>query len=309
METDIQISIVLVSYNTKTYTIRALQSVIDETRDTNYEVIVVDNQSSDGSSDAIRSEFPSVKVIDSGANLGFAGGVHRGVKESRGEKVLLLNPDTIVLDRAIDKLVAFSESHPNNGIWGGVTLNNDHSVNTQHAWAKHNFRSLLFSALGISKIFSKSCFFNEINYGCWDRKSVKEVDIVSGCFFLTTRQLWEELDGLDPTFFMYAEEADYCLRAIKKGKRPIVCPESKIIHHGGVSHSNLSGKTIKLLRGKAELILRHDSSYRSFIYIRLLLLYCLNKLISSSMNSRNSTLHSEWKKVFQERKVWMRGYR
>jgi len=150
---------------------------------------------------------------------------------------------------------------PNAGIWGGITLNNDLSLNPNNARARLSTKTLLFSALGLSKIFNKSCFFNHDNYGCWDRKTEKTVDVVTGCFFLTPRKLWEELEGLDETFFMYAEEADYCIRAIKKGYQPKVTPEAKIIHHGGVSETNLSGKMLKLLKGKSELINKHAHSF------------------------------------------------
>lgn len=309
MSNNPELSIILVSYNTREYTLRALKTVFEETIDTNFEVILVDNDSSDGSLEAVQQDFPQVQAYASGGNLGFAGGVQFGVNRSKGELVLLLNPDTLVTERAIDRLVAFARNNPKNGIWGGVTLNNDRSINTQHAWARHDFLSLLFSALGLSKIFNKSCFFNKNNYGCWDRTTVKEVDILSGCFFLTPRTLWDQLGGLDPSFFMYAEEADYCLRAKKLGYQPIVTPDARIVHHGGVSHSNFSSKLIKLLRGKVELILRHDSGFWQGIYIKLLFLYVINKLVASSLMKKGSDEHHEWQKVYNERHVWMKGYR
>jgi GT2 family glycosyltransferase len=304
-----ELSIILVSYNTKEHTLKALNSVYEQTKNTNFEVILVDNDSKDGSLEAVRKAFPQVQAYASGGNLGFAGGVHFGVDRSVGDLILLLNPDTLVLDGAIDKLVAFSKQRPKAGIWGGVTLNNDLSLNTQHAWARHDFGTLVFSALGLSKIFSKSCWFNKANYGCWNRDTVKEVDILSGCFFLTTRELWNKLGGLDTSFFMYAEEADYCLKAKKLGYQPTVTPEARIVHHGGISHANLAAKEIKLLRGKVELIKRHDSGLLKSIYISLIWLYSFNKVVESALLKNGSIEASEWKKVFEERAVWLKGYR
>jgi N-acetylglucosaminyl-diphospho-decaprenol L-rhamnosyltransferase len=304
-----ELSIILVSYNTREYTLRALKTVFDETHDTDFEVILVDNDSKDGSLEAVQEAYPQVKAYSSGGNPGFAGGVQFGVARSKGELILLLNPDTLVTECAIDRLVDFAHKHPRNGIWGGVTLNNDRTVNTQHAWARHDFLSLLFSALGLSKIFNKSCFFNKNNYGCWDRTTVKEVDILSGCFFLTPRTLWDQLGGLDPSFFMYAEEADYCLRAKKLGYQPIVTPDARIVHHGGVSHANFSGKTIKLLRGKVELILRHDRGVFQKMYIFLLYLYVLNKMVECRLSKAGDDEVQEWKKIYESRSVWMKGYR
>ncbi len=303
-----ELSIILVSYNTKEHTLKALSSVYDQTVDTNFEVILVDNDSKDGSLEAVQEAFPQVQSYASGGNLGFAGGVHFGVDRSKGDLILLLNPDTLVLDSAIDKLVQFSRKRPDAGIWGGVTINNDLSLNTQHAWARHDLGTLLSSALGLSKIFSKSCLFNKANYGCWNRDTVKEVDILSGCFFLTTRELWNKLGGLDTSFFMYAEEADYCLKAKKLGYQPTVTPDARLIHHGGISHANLAAKEIKLLRGKVELIKRHDKGLLKSLYISLIWLYSFNKVVESTLLKRGSVEAAEWKKVFNERSVWMKGY-
>lgn len=301
------VSIILVSYNTAEYTIRALESVEQQTT-IQYEIIVVDNNSSDHSVELITQRFPEIQMIETGENLGFAGGVRAGVAVAQGKYLLLLNPDTVVLDHAIDKLIAFAEQHSANGIWGGVTLNNDLSLNTQHAWSKPDFNSLLFSAIGLSKAFNSSCFFNHANYGCWQRDTVKEVDILSGCFFLITRQVWDELGGLDPTFFMYAEEADLCLRAKAQGYQPIVTPDARIIHHGGASHARFSGKLIKLLKGKVELINRHISEWKRPIYKSLLWLYVFNKYALYNLLKPKSEQAQEWQTVYQARSHWLKGY-
>lgn len=308
-----QIDIILVSYNTAEYTKRAIQSVYDETKSTDFKIIMVDNDSKDNSVALIEKNFPQVEIIQTGANLGFAGGVNVGAKASNSEFVLLLNPDTVILDNAIDHLMSFALKEPDAGVWGGITLNNDLSLNPNNARARLSTKTLLFSALGLSKIFNNSCYFNHDNYGCWDRKSEREVDVVTGCFFLTPRTLWEELEGLDETFFMYAEEADYCIRAIKKGYQPRVTPEAKIIHHGGVSETNLSGKMLKLLKGKAELINKHANSWQKPLHKGLLLAHVFNKYIALKLfslfsKSKNTTLN-EWQIVFQKRHEWLKGYR
>ena len=308
-----QLDIVLVSYNTAEYTKRAIESVYAETRDTDFKIIMVDNDSKDNSVELIAKEFPQVEIIQTGANLGFAGGVNIGAKASNSEYVLLLNPDTVILDKAIDKLMAFAHKSPQAGIWGGITLNDDLSLNPNNARARLSTKTLLFSALGLSKAFNKSCFFNHDNYGCWDRKSDREVDVITGCFFLTTRTLWEELEGLDETFFMYAEEADYCIRAIKKGYQPKVTANATIIHHGGVSETNLSGKMLKLLKGKAELINKHATSWEKPLHKSLLLAHVVNKFIAlkafSLFSKSKQTTLNEWRIVYQKRHEWLKGYR
>ncbi|MBU0653751.1 MAG: glycosyltransferase family 2 protein [Gammaproteobacteria bacterium] len=304
-----ELSIILVSYNTAKYIPRALESVIRETQNTSYEIIVVDNDSQDDSVAVISQQFPDVKLLVTGQNPGFAGGVRTGVARAQGKYLLLLNPDTVILDKAIDRLMQFAKQHPANGIWSGVTLNNDLSLNSQHAWSKPTFSSLLFSALGLSKLFSHTCLFNHANYGCWKRDSVKEVDIVSGCFFLTTRELWDRLDGLDASFFMYAEEADYCLRAKALCNQPIVTPDARLIHHGGVSHNQFSGKQVKLLKGKVELINRHITPWKRPIYHFLLYLYVFNKHVMHSLLKPHSEQRKQWQIVYEQRTDWLQGYR
>lgn len=303
-----ELSIILVSYNTAQYIRRALESLMSETQLTRYEVIVVDNASTDGSVAMLRQHFPQVRLIASTQNTGFAGGVCQGVAEATGKYLLLLNPDTIIINAAVDRLMQFAHQHPENGIWSGVTLNNDGSLNSQHAWAKPNFGDLLFSALGLSKLFSRSCLFNHANYGCWDRSNVKNVDIVSGCFFLTTRTLWDQIGGLDSRFFMYAEEADYCLRARALGFQPIVSPDARIIHHGGVSHTRFSGKMIKLLKGKVELINRHITPWQRPACKLMLYWYVLNKHLLHTVFKPRSRQRTEWQTVYAQRADWLQGY-
>lgn len=309
MTASTEISVILVSYNTSSYTRRALESLFRETQLSTFEVIVVDNASSDDSVSMIRQFFPQVTLIESGANLGFAGGVQLGAAQAQGKYLLLLNPDTVIVNAAVDRLLRFAKQYPDSGIWSGVTLNNDMSLNTQHAWSKPNLRDLFYSAVGLSKLFSKTCFFNNANYGCWERDTIKDVDIVSGCFFLTTRELWDKLGGLDATFFMYAEEADYCLRAKALGHQPIVTPDARIIHHGGVSHSHFSGKQIKLLKGKVELVNRHVVAWHRPVYKALLYWYVLNKYLVHTLFKPKSAQRREWQTVFANRADWLQGYR
>ena len=306
------LDIVLVSYNTAEYTKRAIESVYAETHDTDCKIIMVDNDSKDNSVDIIQNSFPNIEIIQTGKNLGFAAGVNIGVKASDSDYVLLLNPDTVILDGAIDKLMAFAKKTPQAGIWGGITLNNDLSLNPNNARARLSFKTLLFSALGLSKVFNNSCFFNHDNYGCWDRTSDRKVDVITGCFFLTPRSLWEKLEGLDETFFMYAEEADYCIRAIQEGYQPQVTATAKIIHHGGVSETNISGKMLKLLKGKAELINKHTIGWQKPIHKGLLLWHVFNKTMAlnlfSLIKKSKIPIRDEWRIVLNQRNQWLKGY-
>lgn len=223
-----------------------------------YELIVLDNQSVDGSADAIAAEFPEVLLVPSMENYGFAKGNNIAAEHARGEYLLLLNPDTIVLDGAIDRLVSFATTAPRARIWGGRTLYGDRSLNPGSCWRRMSLWNILCRTSGLTGVFPKSSLFNSEAYGGWDRTTERDVDIVCGCFLLIRREDWKVLGGFDTTFFMYGEEADLCLRADDVlGASPRICPEATIIHYGGASEKVQSDKMVRLLRAKTELINRH----------------------------------------------------
>lgn len=250
------ISIIIVSYETRELTRACLSSIIEQTRRTSYETLVVDNASRDGSADMIESTFPTVKLIRSEENLGFSKANNLAAKRSCGSYLLLLNPDTVVLDGAIDKILAFAGANPSAGIWGGRTVYADGSLNPSSCWRRQTLWSVFCQALGLTSVFKASRVFNSEAYGSWNRDNVREVDIVTGCFFLIRRELWERLGGFDESFFMYGEEADLCLRARKLGTRPMITPEATIIHHGGASERVRSEEVVRLYRAKVQLMER-----------------------------------------------------
>jgi GT2 family glycosyltransferase len=256
---DPELSIIVVSFNTRAITLACLRSVYEQTRKNMFELLVVDNASEDGSADAIAREFPEARLISMDENIGFARANNLAAKDARGRRLLLLNSDTVVLDRAIEKLVDFADEHPAEHIYGGRTLFEDRSLNPSSCWARSTPWSEFCHAIGLTAAYRGSRLFNREAFGRWRRDWVRHVDIVSGCFFLIDRELWERLDGFAPEFFMYGEEADLCLRAHQLGARPIVCPAAEIIHYGGKSERTQAGKLVKLLKSRRLLIERHWS--------------------------------------------------
>lgn len=253
------LSVLMVSYNTCPLTLAAIASVYQNTR-TPLELFVVDNASSDGSADAIAAAFPSVKLIRSERNLGFGAACNLAAQQAAGERLLLLNPDTEVLPGAIDRLMAFANRTPDAGIWGGRTLNRDGSLNPSSCWRRQTLWGLACAATGLSALWPRSGWLNPDAYGGWLRDSEREVDVVSGCFLLIDRALWDALDGFAPVFFMYGEDADLCLRARRLGARPRITPLAEIIHEGGASEAVRADKIVRLYRAKAQLMHRHWSA-------------------------------------------------
>ena len=251
------VSIIVVSYNTRAMTLDCLASVLRETRETTYELIVVDNASDDRSAEAIAAAFPDARLIRSPENIGFAAANNLASRSARGDYFLLLNPDTVVLEGAIDRLVSFARRRPEALIWGGRTFFADGRLNPSSCWRAMGPWAVFCRTVGLTGVASRSALFNPEAFGGWDRGSEREVDIVSGCFLLISASLWRRLGGFDPTFVMYGEEADLCLRARAFGARPRVTPHARIVHHGGASETAREDKMVRLLKAKAALIRRH----------------------------------------------------
>lgn len=309
-----KLSIIIVSYNTKQMTLECLESLFKETKMGALEVIVLDNQSSDGSADAIELNFPQVQLIRSGENYGFAMGNNKAIENAQGEYVLLLNPDTVVLDNAIEKLLEFAQQYPQAGIWGGRTLFGDGQLNPGSCFRRMTLWNQFCRATGLAAIFSNSEFFNSEHYGGWDRESIRSVDIVCGCFLLIKRSLWNELGGFDRRFFMYAEEADLCLRAIEKGYSPIICGDSKIIHYGGGSEKVKADKMVRLISAKIELQKIHwnmleqmwgRACFRLWVLTRIV----ANKVLFFVRNKQSYTdSAATWAEIWARRDEWLKGY-
>lgn len=249
-----ELSIIVVNWNTRDLTLACLRSLYDQTRETAFEVLLVDNGSHDGSAAAIAAAFPQVRLFAETRNHGFAAANNLAADHAKGRYILLLNSDTEVLDGAVDRLMAFARAAPQARIWGGRTVFADGRLNPQSAWGRVTLWSTLCFALGLTKAFPDSPLFNPEGLGGWNRGSERAVDIVSGCFFLIEAGLWRDLGGFDPLFFMYGEEADLCARARRQGAAPRVTPDATIIHHGGASTtaidmaSYVSGAKVELAR-------------------------------------------------------------
>lgn len=306
------VSIVVISYNTRAMTLDCLASVVAETT-VPHELVVLDNASPDGSAAAIAEAFPDIRLIASAENLGFARGNNVAARAARGDYVLLLNPDTLVLDHAIDRLVAFAGRAPQAGIWGGRTLDGDGALNPMSVFGRVTLWSLFCRSTGLALIFRRSAFFNPEEIGDWDRGDERAVDVVQGSFFLIRRDLWEELGGFDARFVMYGEEADLCRRAIVRGARPRMTPEATIVHFHGAS-SRRADREIMTLKAQATMIRRHFPAWQRPLGLLLLAAWPWSRMVSGGALARLSgrahfaEAAKIWGDVWQARGDWHRGY-
>lgn len=298
------LSVIIVSYNTREDTEACIASVFGNApADT--QVIVVDNGSTDGTAAAIRDRFPGVIVDEANENLGFARGVNRGVAQADGEYIVLLNPDTVVLTDGLMALVAFARQHPENGVYGGRTERRDGSVERSSCWGAPTLWSLFCFATGLSTAFRGSAVFDPESLGRWQRDSVREVPIVTGCLLLMRREDWNALGGMDETFFLYGEDAEFSIRAARHGWRPVIVPEAAVIHDVGGSTSVSTQKMSLVLAGKTTLLRHVWSPRRARAGCALLLAGVgLRTVLERARGRRDGT----WGVAWRRRSDWLAGY-
>jgi GT2 family glycosyltransferase len=314
MHTDTpELSILLVNWNTREMTLECLRSVFSETLHTSFEVILVDNASSDGSAEAIAAEFPEVILMAEAINHGFGRATNIQALKARGEKLLLLNTDTVVLEGAIDALMDFSRRRPDAMIWGGRTLFGNRTLNPTSCWTRSTPWNQLTEALCLSALFPKSRLLNPRTMPGWARDCEREVDIVTGCLLLIGRDLWGRLGGFNPRYFMYGEEVDLCLRARRLGARPAITPNATIIHYGGGSTTNSSEKICRGSAAQIQLALDHFPVGLKRVGRRLIMLGVANRTIGWQLAAwlrpgRFGAKALAWRSAWKRRSEWASGY-
>jgi N-acetylglucosaminyl-diphospho-decaprenol L-rhamnosyltransferase len=302
------VSIVIVTYKCREAAQACLASIYRTTSGVDFEVIVLDNASEDGTVEMVRSEFPEVRLIPSSENLGFGAGCNQAAAEARGEYVFLLNPDTELHDGAVRHLVEFAREHPENGVYGGRTLRPDGALDPGSCWAAPSVWSLFCFAMLLTSAFRGSRFFDPEVMGGYKRDTVREVDIVTGCLLFVPRAHWEALGGFDLRFFMYGEDADFSLRAREAGLRPIVTPGAVVTHEVGVSSRADGDKLILLSKGKATLLRKHWSGLRLRTGLLLLSAGAGVRALFGSARGRRGGSASAWRDVWRGRRAWLEGY-
>ncbi len=231
------ISIIIISWNTRVILQDCLTSIYKHGGDINYEVIVVDNCSTDDSAEMVKKDFPQVNVIENSENLGFARANNIGIRVSKGRYMCLINSDVTILDDCIGRLLLFMDERSAVGMAGPRILNPDRTV--QHS-CRH-FPSIwnnLCQSLGLNHLFPKSAFFSYWIMDYWSYDSIKSVDALSGCFWIIRREALDDVGLLDEDFFIYGEDLDWCRRFHEAGWDIVFYPGAEAVHLGGASAAN-----------------------------------------------------------------------
>jgi N-acetylglucosaminyl-diphospho-decaprenol L-rhamnosyltransferase len=301
-----RVTAVVVSYNTREWLARCLDSLPDGCRQHDLEVIVLDNASVDGSADMVAERFPAVRLIRSDENLGFGRGVNAAAAEATGDYLVLVNPDGYLTSGAVDRLLAFALDHPEYIVCGGRTVTPDGELDPRSCWAAPSLWSLASSALMLSTLRPGSPLFDPEAMGDFRRDAPRPVDIVTGCLLLMALDDWRALGGFDERYFVYGEDADLCVRAAAEtGRRCAITPDAVMVHSGGLSSDTTPAKLELLLKGRITFVFARWPGWRARTGRALIAGGVLTRTLAARAGMARG---ADWAEVWQRRRGWWNGF-
>jgi GT2 family glycosyltransferase len=299
-----ELSIIIVSYNTRDMLRDCLQSVINTTEDISIETIVVDNDSADGSAQMVEEEFPEVQLIANNANLGFAAANNQAYDVCSGSYVLMLNPDVLVRNNAIRRVVKVMKADSSFGAAGCKTLNSDGTIQMS-VWRFPSVLGILTAGIGLDGVMipeRRPIFYRG--------QEIVDVDWVQGSFLMVRREAVVGERLLDERYFIYGEEKDLCMHLHKAGWRVVFIPHAEIVHFGGQSAAlNPTGNWCELQRSQLLFFRKHytplyDFALRSMLFT-VLGLRTLGYGIACLAPTHRNTRFRERARLFGEATRWL----
>ena len=242
----LKLSIIIVNYNVKHFLEQCLKSVYQAIQNIEAEVFVVDNNSIDGSQDMVSSSFPDVKLICNTINTGFSTANNQAIKLSKGEYILLLNPDTVVPENCFQPLLEFADQTPDLGGCGIPMYDGQGNYLPESKRGLPTPEVAFYKMIGLNKLFPKSKKFGKYHLGYLNPNQNHEVEVLAGAFMLIRKKVLDEIGLLDETFFMYGEDIDLSYRITKAGWKNYYFSASRIIHYKGESTKKLSTNYVKV---------------------------------------------------------------
>lgn len=296
----IDVSICIVNWNAKDLLQQCIQSIKERTAGVSYEIVIVDNNSQDGSVQMLQRFCPGCVVIDSRKNLGFAKGNNEAVKKASGKYILYLNPDTALITNAIRGMYLFLEKNPDFGAVGCKLVDSEGQIQFTCARTFPTpFNQFSYLAL-LNRVFPHSRHFSTAELGYWNHADSREIDCLSGACIMVRKQIIDALNGFDEHFFMYAEDVDLCYRIRKQSWKIYYLAEECVYHHEGASSKKRSNKYFTPLWQRASnyyFLDKHFGSLKAFTYktavaagsiIRLFALIFLTPFLIATMPGKVS---------------------
>jgi hypothetical protein len=272
----VDVDVVIVNWNTRDYVEACIRSVFENARDITFRVFVVDNASADGSAEMVRSKFPEVRLIANATNLGFAAANNQAFREADARYLLLLNPDTVVLDDVIQNVVRLADTEPDVAVVGCQVLGRADKIE-RSCFRFPSPLNLFLLYSGLERAFPGSPFFGRASMASWDRKSRRDVDVVVGVFMLVRSEAVAEVGLMDEDYFVYAEEADWCYRFHRAGWRCLFAPVGTIRHEEGGARSTSQDRVRMYVQLQKSLLIFHRKNRGWFSWL------CAKSILGAAM--------------------------
>ncbi len=271
-----ELSVIIVSFNVRDFLRQCLISAKIASEKINYEILVVDNNSVDGSVEMIKNEFPEVKLIINKVNYGFSVANNQAIKMSGGHFILLLNPDTIVEQDTFSRCIEFMNCHPDAGAMGIRMINGEGSFLPESKRAFPTPASAFFKTFGLSFLFPGSKFLNKYYLPHIDSVETSITEVISGAFMFIRREALDKSGLLDEDFFMYGEDIDMSYRLLQTGYNNYYSPEIQIVHFKGKSTGRDNFNDIHHFYRAMRVYLRkrtEEGKYRTSKFLLIIAIY------------------------------------
>lgn len=259
-----KLSIIIVNYNTQQLLNECLESIKQYTPFIDYEVLVVDNASLDGSAEYLKGVTQgNINVILNQNNKGFASANNQAICDAKGKYILLLNPDTEVLERTLDKCIKYMDNHQHIGILGCKVMLPNGKLDLACRRGFPNLKNSFFKFSGLAKLFPKVKLFTGYNLTYLDENQSSPVDSVVGAFMMVRHEVIDQIGLLDEEFFMYGEDIDWCYRAKQAGWEVFYYADASIIHHKRASSRQSKKALVEFYRAMEIFYRKHYADTHS----------------------------------------------
>ncbi|OYX95342.1 MAG: hypothetical protein B7X90_07065 [Novosphingobium sp. 17-62-19] len=298
-----ELSILIVAYNSAGFIADCIASIVEHTSAGSYEILLVDN-GKDGTEALVRDRFPQVRIVPSQGNIGFGRGNNLLAGHARGRFLLLLNPDTRLVDHAVDRLLEFARSKPA-GAWGGLTMYPDGRLDGGNFLTIPTLKGLIRESFFGLQAGSREAALEQLT-------APQQVSVLCGGFMMISREAWNAIDGFDPTFLLYAEELDLFTRLKAAGYEVWLTPDSRIVHDVGSGNPDSPGRLLYSSTGRMHYARRHwpfpGAQLAGFaLWLTMVRRWAASGLIGLA-SARHRARRKAYDRIVLNPGCWWRGY-
>jgi GT2 family glycosyltransferase len=275
----VDLSIIIVNWNTKDLIHNCLVSIVQETTGIHFEIVVVDNGSQDGSVEMLKEHFPKIILIENEENVGYSKANNQGISHSTGRYVCLLNSDTVILENALSKMVHFLDENPSTGATTCLLINPDGSDQFGSALGETNLVYMLSVETGLYRKYPRSRIWGKPFLSYLDHRKSHELEVCPSAVIVIRKEVFKTVGGLDEKIFFGVIDWDFSYRIRKAGWKLYFFSDSRVIHYGGKSKSPIRQELLmKDYRSQYYYFSKHYGIFQTNLFRALIIISCTIKL-------------------------------